>query len=72
MDEYLHVSGFFARRNETESSFSPYVNQEQEREFLPIFNNGSARSASAPKAQGNEGLKDMRPDGRPGPAFGTA
>lgn len=72
MDEYLHVSGFFARRNETESSFSAYTDQEQEREFLPIFKSGFARSGSAPTAQGDEGLKDMRPDGRPGPAFGTA
>ncbi|HEX7440943.1 MAG TPA: hypothetical protein VF319_12705 [Caldimonas sp.] len=74
MDEYQHhVSGFFARREDAESSLSKLVGRGLPRERLRIFEGDSAAAAAtpAPKGGSNEALKDMLVDGAIGTAVGT-
>ena len=72
MDEYNHhVSGFFAHREEAESTFSKLVERGLPRERLQIFAADSAPPAAAPKADSDEVLKDVLTDGAIGTAVGT-
>lgn len=76
MDEYQHhVSGFFARREDAESSLSKLVGRGLPRERLRIFEGDLAAAAAtpapAPKGGSNEALKDMLVDGAIGTAVGT-
>jgi hypothetical protein len=73
MDEYRHhVSGFFAHREEAESTFSRLVERGLPRERLQIFAaDSTTQPGPAPQTESNEVLKDMAVDGTIGAAVGT-
>lgn len=72
MDEYRHhISGFFAHREEAESTLSRLVEQGLPRERLRIFANDPAASDTAPNESSNAVLKDVLVDSAIGTAVGT-
>jgi len=72
MNEYRHhVSGFFAHRNEAESTLSTLVEQGLPRERLHIFTADSTSSSPALEAKSDGVLKDVLVDGAIGTAVGT-
>lgn len=72
MNEYNHhVSGFFARREEAESTFSTLIKRGLPRERLRIFEYDPAAPALAPKTESNAVLKGILVDGTIGTAVGT-
>jgi len=72
MNEYRHhVSGFFAHRDEAESTLSTLVEQGLPREQLQIYTADSASSTPAQEVKSDGVLKDVLVDGAIGTAIGT-
>lgn len=72
MNEYRHhVSGFFAHRDEAESTLSGLVEQGFPRERIHIYTADSTSSSPAQEAKSDGVLKDVLVDGAIGTALGT-
>ena len=72
MYEYRHhVSGFFAHREDAQSTLSTLVERGLPRERMQIFDQSSVPPAPAPSAGSDKVLKDMVVDGAIGTAVGT-
>jgi len=72
MDQYRHhVSGFFAHRNEANSTFSKLVERGLPSARLQIFEPDSAPPDPAAKSDNNAVLKDVLVDGAIGTVVGT-
>jgi hypothetical protein len=72
MEEYRHhVSGFFAHREQAESTLSSLVEQGLLRERLQLFAADPSASDAAPNEGSNEVLKNVIVDGSIGAAVGT-
>ena len=73
MDAYRHhVSGFFAQREEADSTSSKLVAQGIPSKRVQIFDAALAPPAPAPLAASNATLKDILVDGTVGAAIGTS
>jgi hypothetical protein len=73
MDAYCHhVSGFFAHREEADSTSFLLVAQGIPRDRVQIFDAGMAPPAPTPLAASDETLKDVVVDGAIGAAIGTS
>jgi len=66
-----HVSGFFAHRDDAESTLSTLVEQGLPRERLHIFTADSTSASPALEAKSDGVLKDVLVDGAIGTAVGT-
>ena len=72
MSEYNHyISGFFANRDDAESTFSILVERGLPRDRLQIFKTDTPSPDPAPKDDSNAVLKDVLVDGTIGAAVGT-
>lgn len=72
MNAYLHhVSGFFAHREEAESTLSTLVSQGLPRAQMRIFTADSTSSSPAQEVKSDGALQDMLVDGAIGTAVGT-
>ncbi|SFX80075.1 hypothetical protein [Marinospirillum alkaliphilum] len=72
MNAYLHhVSGFFAQREEAESTLATLVSQGLPRVQMKIFVTGSTSSSPAEEVKSDGALQDMLVDGAIGTAVGT-
>ncbi|WP_404418736.1 hypothetical protein [Marinospirillum sp.] len=66
-----HVSGFFAHREEAESTLSMLIEQGLPREQTNIFAANSTSSSPAQEVKSDKALQDMVVDGAIGTAVGT-
>lgn len=72
MNEYSHhVSGFFAHRDEAESTLSRLVEQGLPRERMQIYAANSTSSSPEQEAESDGVLQDVLVDGAIGTAVGT-
>ena len=72
MDEYSHhVSGFFAHRNEAESTLNKLMERGLPRERLRIFDKDSPPFVSTRAESSNKVLKQVMTDGAIGTAVGS-